>query len=114
MRICLLLIILVTTTFGCSKEPMDDEAETTVTPVDTCQQSYNTSIMTIIESNCLNCHSGTFAPNLSSYQNVTSNSQRIMIRAVFEKTMPPPGGAIDIQQSERDALECWINEGMPQ
>lgn len=77
--------------------------------------SYARDIQPIMQRKCATagCHSSTSASGgviLETYNQVKSQSARIQIRVVEQKTMPPDGAlpAIEIEK-----LRCWIGNGSP-
>ena len=76
--------------------------------------SYETGAKSIIQRNCLNCHSEDARKDggvsLSTYEQIKGKKDRIMIRTFDIKDMPP-GGAIS--SNEREALKQWFENGLP-
>ena len=76
--------------------------------------TYDNQIGSLINTNCSvsGCHAaGGESPTLTTYQEVKSNIDRIEIRALIEKTMPPTG---PLPQCELSQLTQWIADGAPE
>jgi hypothetical protein len=85
-------------------------------PVDceTDSLTYNGQIGVLINANCATsgCHNqGGQPPALTNYSNVKANLNRIEVRALIEKTMPPSGPLSSCNQSQ---LSTWIANGSPE
>lgn len=77
--------------------------------------SFSLSIAPIIDSNCAvsGCHvSGQQQPTLLSYEQISSNAERIKSRT-SDGTMPPPESGLRLDQSEIDDISCWVDSGAP-
>ncbi|MFN4971895.1 MAG: hypothetical protein ACK45I_01785 [Bacteroidota bacterium] len=74
---------------------------------------WSTTIKPIIDVNCATpyCHSASaVSPDLTTYEKVFSNRDRVKARAVTEGTMPKSG---PLNTSQRNALAKWIEAGAP-
>lgn len=77
--------------------------------------NYTDNIASIINTNCAvsGCHSGNQSPQLSTFNNVSENSSRVLSRA-SARTMPPRSSGLSLTDAEIKALECWVADGTPQ
>lgn len=77
--------------------------------------NYNSNIAQIINTNCAksNCHGGPQSPSLTGFQNVLGNIDRIKVRAIEDRTMPPLSEQ-PLSECEINQLEAWINSGAPE
>jgi hypothetical protein len=78
------------------------------------QLTYSSGIQTLISENCAysGCHvSGSISPNLSTYDLVKSNKNKIVDRAITKKDMPKPTGMSSCNITK---LKNWIDAGLPQ
>lgn len=74
---------------------------------------WSTNIKPIIDVNCATqfCHGAiAISPDLTTYEKVFANRDRIKVRAVVEGTMPI---SAPLNPSMRDALAKWIDAGAP-
>lgn len=103
-------IVLISTAtllfFSCNKEPGEIQEEPS------CNITYSNTIKQIIDNYCINCHGGTFEPDLSTFTAVNALKDRIKIRVVDNQTMPP-NGISPLSQSEFEAISCWAEAGGP-
>ncbi|GAB5539675.1 MAG: hypothetical protein Salg2KO_17780 [Salibacteraceae bacterium] len=118
------LILLAAGMEGCYYDNAEDlypEPEVPVNPTDTTdttvvvdEVSFADDIQPFIQASCATssgCHaSGTSLPVLETYNQITNNIQRIEVRAIDEKSMPPGGG---VNQQQLDDLKEWIDAGTP-
>ncbi len=76
--------------------------------------SFSEEIKPIIDNNCAlsNCHDGSNAgiPNWTVLSNVQDNAANIKTRT-SDMTMPPSSSGITLEQSEIDAIGCWVDDG---
>jgi hypothetical protein len=76
--------------------------------------TYDNQIGVLINLTCSTrgCHyTGVQPPALTNYQEVIANLDRIEVRALQERTMPPSG---PLSQCEHTQLTQWIANGAPQ
>ncbi|MBL0048533.1 MAG: hypothetical protein IPP32_10615 [Bacteroidetes bacterium] len=81
------------------------------TGCDTTAVTYITTIEPIITSTCAisGCHvAGAQTPDLSNYTGLKGSIDRVSVRAITEKTMPPSGPLSPCNVLE---LQAWINRG---
>ena len=116
MTVALALIVSVLI-FSCKK---DDEPENLITShnvpeeEEECNVTYSNGIELILDSYCTNCHGGVYPPDLRGYNNAKQWGDRIQRRAVVNGNMPPAGnGAGSLTESEKEAINCWIEKGTP-
>ena len=91
----------------------DDGCETSTTVSVLSGVSYANEIQLIIENNCAvtNCHDGgNSLPDWSMLANVQSNAANIKSRTA-NGTMPPASSGMTLEQSEIDAISCWVDDG---
>ena len=96
-----LLSGIVVIFYSCSK---GEETE-----VENCNVTYNAQISTMLEYNCLSCHSGRYYPDLRGFDNARLWARKIETRVVVEQSMPPQGV---VSQADKEMITCWINGGM--
>jgi hypothetical protein len=78
---------------------------------DTTAVTYATTIGPLITSSCATsgCHAaGAQSPDLSNYAGLNGSIDRVAVRAITEKTMPPSG---PMNSCSILALQAWINRG---
>lgn len=82
---------------------------------DTVEATYNASVKAIIDSKCAvsSCHGGPQQPNLTDFNAVNTNSDRISVRALDQQTMPPASMPA-LTNDEIDILNCWREAGFPE
>ncbi len=77
--------------------------------------TYHADIRPILEARCFPCHTDPpkfGAPNpIANYDQAFGTSQRILVRAVQEGTMPPGGG---VTGEEKALIEAWVSAGAPE
>lgn len=100
-----LSIVLIT---ACTKDAVTEEV-----PDEDCTTvyTYDADISTIINNNCVSCHSGIQPPRLTNYSEVINNIERVKVRAITEKTMPV---SAPLSDSDIEKLNCWINQNTPE
>lgn len=72
-----------------------------------------TDVKPVILNKCATagCHNSSSAAGgvvLETYAQISSKKDRVMQRAIRERTMPP---AAALTQSDIDIITCWINSG---
>lgn len=88
-------------------------------------QGNNGVLAQVFQTNCLSCHSSTLsgaarngAPatlNWDVYATTVANFERIVARAVTQKTMPPSfSGIPPLNQEQQNALMAWQQAGFPE
>jgi uncharacterized membrane protein len=72
-------------------------------------------VKAIIDAKCsvAGCHLNTQNPNLNNYTQVFGSSDRIAVRALDLKTMPPLGMP-QLTEDEIKILTCWKEAGFPE
>jgi hypothetical protein len=77
--------------------------------------NYTANIASIINTNCAisGCHSGNQSPNLSTFNNVSGQSSRVLSRAAA-RSMPPASSGLTLTAAQIKLLECWVADGSPQ
>ena len=95
----------------------DNEEELYPTPTvcNSDSMTYDLHIAPIINAKCAipGCHNGSQSPNLLGYENVNGRLDRILNRAVVNKSMPP-SSKTPLTDCEIKQIESWINNGAPQ
>ena len=104
------IVLSIVALDGCYYDNRDDLYPV---PVDTVV-TFADDIEPFITGSCAggaSCHgSGSNNPVLETYDEIKNNIDRIRIRAIEDKTMPPAGPA---NQEQLDKLSKWIEEGTP-
>ena len=75
--------------------------------------SFSVEIQPIITLNCAvaGCHvSGQQRPSLETYSEIAANADKIKFRT-SNGTMPPSTSGLSLNQSEIDAIACWVDDG---
>ncbi len=77
--------------------------------------NYTDNIASIITTNCAisGCHSGNQSPNLSTFNDVSSNASRVLSRTAA-RSMPPRSSGLSLTDAEIKSIECWVEDGSPQ
>ena len=76
---------------------------------DTSNVTFTNVIQPMISANCAisGCHSsGAQLPDLSNYAGISASADRIRVRSITEKTMPPSGPLSSCSISQ---LQNWLN-----
>lgn len=74
---------------------------------------FSDEVEPIINTNCAisGCHaSGGQQPTLETYEQISSNAEKIKTRT-SNGTMPPPVSGIRLSQKEIDDIACWVDAG---
>lgn len=111
------ILLLGAVIFGLSSCYYDNEED--LYPMDpsdcvTENLTYDDQIGVLINLNCANrgCHyTGVQAPALTNYDEVKANLERIQVRALEERTMPPSG---PLSTCDHNQLTQWIADGAPE
>ena len=75
--------------------------------------SFSATIAPIISSNCAvsGCHvDGQQLPTLETYEQISTNANRVKIRT-SNGTMPPPASGKSLSVDEIEAIACWVDAG---
>lgn len=82
---------------------------------DTTSLTYNGKIKAIINQNCAyaGCHLNGQSPDLSNYDNVVASIERVKIRAIDQRSMPPSNASSTPNNCEISLLKTWIEKGAP-
>jgi hypothetical protein len=111
MKIKLVLINLIFV-FGFSSCYYDNEEE--LYPKNGCNiqnVTYSKEVNAIIGKNCAvsGCHvANAIPPNLSDFNNLKNSVERVRVRAIIDKTMPPSG---KLNECDTKKLDEWIKAG---
>lgn len=110
----ILVILILAIMYNCSSS--SDEDTTTTTPTDE-KVTYDQDIKSIINTNCLGCHSDpptNEAPfPLVTYNDVKNNAS-LILTAISKETgeesaMPPVGR---LSQTTIDTVNQWVEDGL--
>jgi len=109
MKTTLLLLIVLLTTFSCSREkvtPIDQQCNATI--------SFSNDVMPILEANCISCHqpgntSGGY--DLSSYSAIAANANAIVGSMKASSYLLMPLGGPALPDSTIQKISCWIEQG---
>lgn len=102
--------------FSCKKEKSAEPA-TPVVNTSNCDTTitYTSQIKTIIDNNCVSCHSGSTPSggvNFTTYANVKvkADAGRIKARAIdaSPSIMPPTGS---LSAADITTISCWLQNG---
>ena len=110
MKKNIIIGLLVITVLSACYHDKEEELYPTATITDV---KWSTTIKPIIDVSCATqyCHgTGSVPPELTTYEKVFANKDRVKARAVIEGTMPKSGPLIT---SQRNALAKWIEDGAP-
>lgn len=80
----------------------------------TANLTYDTDVKSIFDKSCAvsGCHIvGAQLPTLETYNDVKNNLNRVEIRALIEKSMPPTG---PLNSCDQNKLTQWIADGAPE
>lgn len=112
IRISCLCLLVISVFSGCY---YDVESElypaTTNAGCDTANVTYSTVIQPMITSNCAisGCHvAGAQLPDLSGFAGLSASIDRVTVRSITEKTMPPSG---PLSSCDLTKLQVWISAG---
>lgn len=113
MKKILFLSMLFGLFFACKKEKSVKPAEVINTSNCDTTITYNSQIKTIIDNNCVGCHSGP-APSggamLTTYNQVMVhvNDGHINQKVLVDKSMPKGGS---LSTADLTAIACWLGNG---
>lgn len=104
----LLIFSMITILYGCETHIQDDivaidEEEESCDP----DISFSADVKPIIDANCISCHGGNQAPNLSTFNGISINADRVKTQVVSRRM--PLGGSLT--QEEIEFIKCWIENG---
>jgi uncharacterized membrane protein len=77
--------------------------------------TFSTHVSAAINNKCATagCHvAGGIPPNLTNFAGVSGSVDRIRIRAIEQRTMPP-ASAPKLTDCEHKQIQTWINNGAP-
>lgn len=103
-RSCAIFLLLILC-YSCEKH-VEEDADLAV---DTCDTtiSYMTNIRPIIDANCISCHSGSQPPNLTTFDGLNANADRVRTQVVTRQ-MPQDGS---LTEDEITFISCWVDNG---
>ncbi|MFT4752610.1 MAG: hypothetical protein ACI85Q_000142 [Salibacteraceae bacterium] len=110
------IFVLATLAFAMSSCYYDNQEDLYPIDSDDCKTdslTYDGEIGVLINLTCSTrgCHYSTQAPSLINYQEVIDNLDRIQVRALQERTMPPSG---PMPECDHKKLTQWIADGAPE
>lgn len=114
MQQALFVIFLVFFLQSCKYDNAEDLYPMDANSCETESLVYDGQMDAIFNENCATsgCHvDRQQSPDLSTYDGVNANLERIRIRAVVEETMPK-SGALSI--CDQDKINQWIADGAPE
>ncbi|GEM_PF-6884445 len=104
---------------GDSKYLLSNSAETTVLMPDQDISlsavyketliNYVLDIAPLVDVQCLDCHAGLYAPNLSSCDDLSIYASEVALKIVDENDPMPPTGLLD--QAKIDLILKWMDQG---
>jgi hypothetical protein len=97
------LLLLGMVTFSACKKNNSSAQSTVYTPNCSGTKSFKNDVLPILNSSCNNCHS------YNTYQSASSDASRIR-SDVANGSMPRNS---TLSSSQKDAILCWIDNGMP-
>lgn len=109
----LAIIGLVILSFACTYDNAEDLYGIKDCPPEGV--SFSDRVEPVINTNCAipGCHtSGGQQPTLETYEQISSNAERIRTRT-SNGTMPPPASGIRLSQKDIDDIACWVDAGAP-
>lgn len=115
-KIYYLIALITLTTYSCSTNSPDDLLE----PAEVIELvTYNDNIKSIIDANCIVCHSdppvnGAPMP-LVSFDNVRSSAQNNLLARISLQTGEAgamPLGGVRLPQQSIDLVAQWISDGL--
>jgi uncharacterized membrane protein len=112
MKIYIVIFFAILLFQGCYYDKEDLLYPSTTVDCNTINAKF-TDVKPVILSKCANagCHNSSSAAGgvvLETYAQISSKKDRVMQRAIREKTMPP---AAALTVSEINSITCWINSG---
>jgi hypothetical protein len=82
---------------------------------DTTNVTYTSVIEPMINDHCIQCHSGTYAPTLVTYNDLSSNATVVYGAISYSSGYTPmPQGAPKLNDCLINQMDIWINTGKPQ
>ena len=90
-------------------KPPESQSEQTIAAADL---SYTKVNETVFKAKCLQCHSGKYEPNLSTYAAVLINKEKIFEQSILSAKMPK--APLQLTDVERWNLKTWLDSGAPE
>ncbi len=115
MIVCLMLVHILTLV-GCYNDKEELLYPGSNAPVDctTTPASFATDILPLITTKCAvpGCHDASASGGVifQTYTQINDKKDRINVRAIVEKSMPPTGALLPAEIAK---LKCWIEAGGP-
>ncbi|HRH64402.1 MAG TPA: hypothetical protein PLI68_13860 [Bacteroidia bacterium] len=107
----IVLLLLITFFSACYYDVESELYPATTSTCDTATPTYSATIQPLIAASCAitGCHtSGAQSPDLSSYANLKASIERVKVRAITEKSMPPSG---PLSSCSLESIDKWITSG---
>jgi len=107
------IIGLVLISFACTYDNAEDLYGINECPSEGV--SFSDKVEPIVNTNCAiqGCHAtGGQQPTLETYEQISSNAEKIRTRT-SNGTMPPSSSGIRLSQEDIDDIACWVNAGAP-
>ena len=100
-----LSLLFVCMFFSCERNVEEDN----ISEEDICDPeiSFARDVEPIIDTRCLECHSGTIFPDLRTFSGITDNARSIQQQVVSREM--PQGSTLPDDQIE--LISCWIDNG---
>lgn len=104
----LFLVVIGSIIFSACSTNVEEPMEEVVT--NSCKTvSYASTVKSIIDANCIECHSqnGGQFPNLDTYNALSSNANSVL--SEVESRRMPIGGSLTT--AEITSIKCWVQNG---
>lgn len=114
--VIILLLCVTVSSSSCynDKEELLYPGSTTPADCATVPAKFSADIFPLMSSKCAisGCHDATASGGVTfqNYNQINSKKDRINVRAVIEKSMPPTG---PLPPGDISKLKCWLDAGAP-
>jgi uncharacterized membrane protein len=113
-QICAVLFVIIFTSCYYDKADLLNPGNSTPVNCSTVSAKFAADVNPIIQSKCsyAGCHNASAAGGLVllNYNQINTNSAKINLRTVVQKSMPSSGA---LPKADLDKIQCWINSGSP-
>jgi uncharacterized membrane protein len=108
-----IVILLFNFFSACKTDKLPEPQQPTF--CDSITATYTASVKDILDAKCATggCHLNSQSPILSDFTQVFGNKERISVRALDLKTMPPMGMP-QLTEAEIKILTCWKEAAYPE
>jgi len=122
MRIIIPLIFITVTFFGCYYDNEEYLYPQLDTACDTAAITYSISVRSVLDQNCLSCHSNNTAASLGgnikleNYADVMSRADDGSLLGTVKHESgysPMPKGASKLNDCSISIIQIWLNSGSP-